>query len=713
MSLLLADHEEFQRFTDGVEAVIADISGYAQAKEIAGLRKIIDNFKMKTDDFYREDRKLNIGVVGQVKAGKSSFLNTLLFDGREVLPKASTPKTATLTKMEYSEEKNVIRIEYYTPEEWESVEENAGVDLEEETYTACREIMEMVNENHLIPAPYLQKGSEMVEFETYEELLGHLNDYVGADGKYTPIVKAVTLELHKEEFKGLSIVDTPGLNDPIYSRTVRTREFMEVCDVVFFLSQSGSFLDESDWTLLSAQLPQKGVKRLVLIGSKFDSGVRDVLRLKEDDPFADEDDDNTADNIPDACELVSSKLCKRAKKRVAEFAAKMEALNSSKEQIDVIKGCAEPILISSLAYNMSGKASDDYSREEENIYDALKPYSEDISADLLRLGNFDRVKSVFREVVAEKEGILERKAGSFVSTATEELKNLLRDYIDKTDKRLKILESTFKEELLNKKRQLESQIGAVQADVAAVFGDLCEKIELEKTKGIQEIRKDSQDYMSVRERTGSGTGSRTYTTGWGPWKETERETYTTTYTYCLASDAVENLQKFAIEARNRAESVFVDGVELKAVRRKLLDVVVKDLDIGSEKYDAALFRRFVEEAVSMVEFPVFSLNISQKINRITGNFSGKLRAIKKREALAAVVADAVGNICESLCRKLSSTAAEFKVKMQEISHKAQDILVQNVSQELDLLLKQCENREKEIGNGREYERILEEELSKF
>ena len=54
-------------------------------------------------------------------------------------------------------------------------------------------------------------------------------------------MKAVTLFLHKKEFEGLSIVDTPGLNDPIASRTIRTKEFMEVCDVVFSLASPEAF----------------------------------------------------------------------------------------------------------------------------------------------------------------------------------------------------------------------------------------------------------------------------------------------------------------------------------------------------------------------------------------------------------------------------------------------------------------------------------------
>lgn len=314
MAVFTEDSKVFQGFIDEVGRIAGDAAGYAKEDEIKALNRLAENFRRKTDDFYRENRKLNIGVVGQVKAGKSSFLNTLLFGGQEILPKASTPKTATLTKMEYSKD-NMIQVEYYSVEEWEVLEENAAVDLDDEIYSSAREIVEMVRRNGVDPLTYLEKGYDRKEFGTYEELVANLNDYVGEDGKFTPLVKAVTLYLNKEEFQGLSIVDTPGLNDPIASRTIRTKEFMEVCDVVFFLSQSGSFLDKSDWTLLSSQLPQKGVKKLVLIASKYDSGVRNVLRLQEEDDIFGEDD-NTADTIPKACKIVRKKLRKRAKMKV-------------------------------------------------------------------------------------------------------------------------------------------------------------------------------------------------------------------------------------------------------------------------------------------------------------------------------------------------------------------------------------------------------------
>ncbi|GHR12708.1 hypothetical protein VN0438_12000 [Helicobacter pylori] len=49
------------------------------------------------------DRDLKVGIIGRVKAGKSSLLNALIFEGKEVLPKAATPMTASLTVLKYAQ----------------------------------------------------------------------------------------------------------------------------------------------------------------------------------------------------------------------------------------------------------------------------------------------------------------------------------------------------------------------------------------------------------------------------------------------------------------------------------------------------------------------------------------------------------------------------------------------------------------------------------
>lgn len=708
MAIFTTENKGFQTFIDGVDTIITDISGYAKEDEINGLQKLISNFKIKTDDFYRENRKLNIGIIGQVKAGKSSFLNTLLFGGMEILPKASTPKTATLTKMEYSEE-NIIQVEYYSLEEWEVLEDNAVVDLDDEIYTSAREIVEMVKRNGIDPHLYLEKGLDRVKFDSYEELISSLNDYVGEDGKFTPIIKAVTLYLNKEEFKGLSIVDTPGLNDPIASRTIRTKEFMEVCDVVFFLSQSGSFLDKSDWILLSSQLPQKGVKKLVLIASKYDSGIRDILRVQDDDDIFGEDE-NTADNIPKACKIIKRKLKKRAKSKVEEFVRDLESRESSPELIEVIKQCVDPLMVSSLAYNMTGKDESEFSSEEKNIYSALKQFSNDMESDLRLLGNFDEIKELFDGVVVEKAHILEQKAKSFIPNAQEELKGLLQSYSDRTSKHIQVLEGNDREQLLEQKKIIETQMSTIKVDIATIFGELNVKLESEKAEGVRELREVSKDYLSVKERNGSVTREGSYTTGHLFWKKTHYYTYEEHYSYCIVADAIENLRKYALDASNQVEEVFTEALQIKEIKRKLLNVVVNNFDMGSEKYDSSLFRIMVEETVSTIEFPIFNLDISDAINGIAGRFSGELTSASQKMELSTALSKAISRIYDEISNKLASSVKNFRDELTGIGHKVQENLLMNITEEFETLLAQCENKENEIARYKEYVAILEKEI---
>ena len=719
MELFQNHSEQFQVFIDDLLGTIERLKPYDRPKEIGELQKLLRDFIYKTEDFYRHDRRLNIGVVGQVKAGKSSFLNTLLFAGQEILPKAATPKTAALTKMEYADQ-NKIAVEYYTEDEWEVIEDNAQQDSEGEVFASAREIMAMVRQNGISPREYLSRGTEEIEFASYEDLMAGLNQYVGEDGKYTPVVKAVTLYLCKEEFRGLSIVDTPGLNDPIASRTIRTKQFIEVCDVVFFLSQSGSFLDKSDWTLLSSQLPQKGVKRLILVASKYDSGIRDVLRLPEPDDDIFGADPNTAADIASACQLIQRKLTKRARQKTEEFIKDLENRGASQELIAVIEQCKEPVLISALSENMSNKSRQEYSREEENIYQALSRFSGDMTKDLKRLGNFDKIRELFQAVAAEKEKILADKERSFIPNAQTELKNMLSGFREKAGKRLSTLKDNDKEQIVRQKEAVEQQISGIKADLLTIFHELNTRLEAEKAKCVREIRAVSKEYGSVQDRSGTKTVTHSYTVSdskwWNPfsWGKSHKEYYTDYehYSYCLAADAVENLQRYAAEAVNQVEKVFTESIRLKELKRRLSEVIANNFDVGSENYDSSLVRLLVEETIAKIEFPVFHINIEDDMRKIAGQFSGEITGSAKSE-LTIALNSALAKIFETISGKLATEASAFKQAMTTVAEGMQGALLADINQEFETLLAQYNDKEKEIENYQQYIQALEAEIKQI
>ena len=75
-----------------------------------------DAFRSAVAEKAREGRQLRVGIIGRVKAGKSSLLNALLFEGKDILPKAATPMTASLTVLAYGESPRA-EVDPFTPED--------------------------------------------------------------------------------------------------------------------------------------------------------------------------------------------------------------------------------------------------------------------------------------------------------------------------------------------------------------------------------------------------------------------------------------------------------------------------------------------------------------------------------------------------------------------------------------------------------------------
>ena len=99
-------------------------SSYYDENTFNEFKSIFESLPVKIENSRKENRALKIGIVGEVKAGKSSFLNSLLFSGNDILPKASTPMTAALTKLSYAE-KPSARIVFYSKKEWQFVDDMA------------------------------------------------------------------------------------------------------------------------------------------------------------------------------------------------------------------------------------------------------------------------------------------------------------------------------------------------------------------------------------------------------------------------------------------------------------------------------------------------------------------------------------------------------------------------------------------------------------
>ncbi|WP_367696641.1 dynamin family protein [Helicobacter pylori] len=129
-----------------------------------------DNSVIKTEELEKTlkemqdtDRNLKVGIIGRVKAGKSSLLNALIFEGVEVLPKAATPMTASLTVLKYAQNLSA-QVEFYSQKDI--------AELENEHARYVREFNRIVDEE-----VKRQKEKQSLSNRAKEGIKGGLNKF--------------------------------------------------------------------------------------------------------------------------------------------------------------------------------------------------------------------------------------------------------------------------------------------------------------------------------------------------------------------------------------------------------------------------------------------------------------------------------------------------------------------------------------------------------
>ncbi len=214
-----------------------------------------------------EKDTLTIGVIGQMKCGKSTFLNSFVFKDN-ILPAATTPMTAALSVITYGEKERIVA-EFYTKDEWAEQKMQASRNEDEAENTLDASKIKAAKE---LVAKATSLGASLENYlgQTQEDCFSNLIEYVGADGKFVSITKSVTIYYPHEYLKGVEVVDTPGFNDPIVSREERTKEFLKKADVVIMMLYAGRPFDATDRDIIFKNVRQCGIGKVLVGINKYD-----------------------------------------------------------------------------------------------------------------------------------------------------------------------------------------------------------------------------------------------------------------------------------------------------------------------------------------------------------------------------------------------------------------------------------------------------------
>lgn len=405
-----------------------------------------------------QNRLMNIGIVGRVKAGKSSLLNALVFDGEPILPKAATPMTAALTtitwgetfqaKVEFYSKADIAAIKFKSDQfeqrlavrQCECLEElekrrrsqanGTPIDMEELTRMANKKALsELQREEGLFAAhdqfqrmkkSGLDEATLHLQSEIQAtnplELAERLHDYVGADGTYMPFTKTVHIAMPLEALRDICIIDTPGMNDPVQSREERTVELLKTCDVVFIVSPAGQFLNAQDIEVMGRITQKEGIQELVLVASQVDTQLYGSEKRAR---------------LSDALESIRIQLSARARSTLTGLKQNSPEVGSV---FDKLLGSVTSNLLhsSGLCHSLNRRfdAHQKWDSNESKTWENLSTHypdyfnldNQDVSlSSLASLANIDAIKEMLVQV-REKKAEITR--GKIVNLIASKQKNL-------------------------------------------------------------------------------------------------------------------------------------------------------------------------------------------------------------------------------------------------------------------------------------------------
>lgn len=205
---------------------------------------------------------LQIGVVGKMKTGKSALINALIF-GKDILPSSDEPLTVTLTKITYGD-RDTSTVEFLSQKDIDSILAAASYSGEDSNLLFQKKSAEEILES--LPDNYSDLLGKVITDIPNDDL----EEYVASSGNYSGLVKSVKMEINNCNLNGITIIDTPGFNDPIVSRGETTKKFLSDCHVVLFVHNSDGY-DVTDAALLESQLEYAGISKIVDIFNKMDT----------------------------------------------------------------------------------------------------------------------------------------------------------------------------------------------------------------------------------------------------------------------------------------------------------------------------------------------------------------------------------------------------------------------------------------------------------
>ena len=712
---------EYLRIVNEIEETLVKYQELFDQEKIFEFKQVKNSLKQNVEAAKSNSRKLSIGIVGAVKAGKSSFLNACIFDGKEYLPKAATPMTAALTRISYSDKPKAV-IHYYKTEDWDTIEKLAALydkALNEEYEKYAKRTSD--SKLSVIGKPF-KKSSDQMSIEDFEkgfrcksenqrgakeltrmvkdpllkdklgstdeiegDIISKLNDYVGANGRFTPIVSYVELQVDNPDVKDFEIVDTPGLNDPIVSRGVITKQFLRTCDVVLLLSPCSQFMDASTVNLMANSLPYAGVREILIVGSKFDSGILN------------ESDENFGVAYKKSLESYKN-----------QFLKNLESAKKTGTHLDVLDKMSidKVLFVSSTCFVIEKKLKngDQLNDNEQKTYDNLHQFGDFKDEYLSYLGGIKRVQIELNKVQERKKEIIDVKNSDMLDNARDNHLRILEKIIQETISSRSKLETITAEELKQRITNIRNVIDSSRCKLMNLFDGAVIKCDEKIQRISPQLTIKMEMHKKIDVETTTTDDSRIERVGlFGLKKEMIR--YTVTNNLANISSVIENIKQYSAACHTYVNTEFKNVFDKEEFAHKIKEVVLKAFE-DKKEFDEDDILLPLNNVLDKISIPHISIDYTPYIDEVETRFEKGYAENEEIHKLYNLQIKLLNRIETEMNEQLRYALEEIGKTLKKQANSFADQIKNDLCAELDKLQEQVEEKEHYIEEYRKFADIV-------
>ena len=651
------------------------------SSKIAEIMRMQEELDNNLESVTQQDRALRIAIVGQMKAGKSSFINALLFPV-DILPKAATPMTAALTRIAYSD-KPRIEIQFFSKKDWQGIQSSADEYLEQynrietdirnkqaqparpmfgmamsritristvDTATitpsminaqindeliSCYELVRMAKDRKIDFENTLGK-TEVIEGSNITEIAQKMHDYVGSAGRYTAVTKVLSLYTDDSRLKDIEIYDTPGFNDPVISRGMQTRKFLGQCDMVFLLSTISQYLTKSDLSLLREQLTSAGIdsKAVYLVGTQKDLVFRmDAELLKKAKILAMQHPQNQNQvMIAAMMKLLDSKIIQMTKDNISGHLSDVTLDDKTRELLGHLLN--EPThTVSSICWRIGENLPNLPNSLEEPYLGLVQSTGYEFSAnDLKQFSSIELLRKKVEQQKTKKAKLVEAKSTNLIAGAQAQLKSMTDTIITDVNLNLSQLQSTSIEQLKRRQqfqtKKLKNGRYLIEQVIKQEVNEKILKIDvlirnisnLKARFDKVNVQQSISHEIEKTERDGFFAGlARIFDVGGYDYNKIEIVTH-----YAQVQDSIEQIEAYSRTMNIELSRVMNGIIDMRQLRKTILNTTIELFDTEDPDFDILSFKHQVGQYLTSYRTPNYNTNISDVLEEVIGKFSSDM-----------------------------------------------------------------------------------------